>query len=304
MNETVFIDFLNQYANIIQIIISILSLIATIFVSFFIYWLQRHHEKEMENLKIQQQENELKNQANQFLIDNADEIDYLPLCVISSSLHRHDKHCRKIYTNFCRCSVELQEKILNMQNFSFHVIPNKDWVYQAFEELRAEIEKHKLGRDILYDGAKYFHRGFSRYGESEWDGSIEYQKAFSPIAAPLGTASFFGIKMDDFGEYVEEYFHFLYSEYRPLLLTNDPLPPIDYLCQVMKFDKAEESNICAWTLLMVKMVSILIHNITYTEKKTNAPELDYTDAEIETFEDAYYDALRSVYNTYYCAAEK
>ena len=38
-------------ADIIQIIIGVLSLIATIAVSFLIYWLQTRHEKEIQKLQ-------------------------------------------------------------------------------------------------------------------------------------------------------------------------------------------------------------------------------------------------------------
>lgn len=38
-------------ADIIQIVIGVLSLLATIAVSFAIYWLQMHHEKELQRLE-------------------------------------------------------------------------------------------------------------------------------------------------------------------------------------------------------------------------------------------------------------
>ena len=100
-------------ADVIQIIIGILSLIATVGVSFAIYWLQSRHEKEMEDLAKEKEKKLLKEEADKFLIDNESERDYLPLCVFASNLHRHEKHTRKIYTNFCRCRTELQNKILS-----------------------------------------------------------------------------------------------------------------------------------------------------------------------------------------------
>lgn len=294
-----FIDFINQHSNIIQITIGVLSLLATFLVSFLIYWLQRHHEREIEFLQNQQREKEFENMANQFLIDNTDGIAYLRLCVLASSLHRHAKHCRKIYTNFCRCSDEVQEKILKAANFSFHTISNEEWINQAFVELCADIEQHKLGKNILYDGAKYFHRGFERYREKQWE-SLKYKELFEPIAADFSTVSFFGKKIDNFGDYVEEYFYFLYSDFKPTLYNHNPIPPIDYLCQAMNFaNEEDESIVCAWTLYMVNTISIIIHNIKYTKKAIPEPELDYTDAEIVTYEDTYYDALRAMYNTYY-----
>ena len=46
-------------AEIIQIIIGILSLFATVFISFFIYWLQTRHEKEIQRLEERQKQKEL-----------------------------------------------------------------------------------------------------------------------------------------------------------------------------------------------------------------------------------------------------
>lgn len=80
-------------AEIIQIVIGILSLVATIAVSFLIYWLQTRHEKEIQKL---QAEKELEMKARLFLIDNEPERDYLPWCVIVANLHPLERHSRKI----------------------------------------------------------------------------------------------------------------------------------------------------------------------------------------------------------------
>ena len=90
--------------DIIQIIIGILSLVATIAVSFAIYWLQLHHEKEMQKIAEMQEHKELKEKANLFLIDNEAERSYLPWCVIAANICRFDKHTRKIYNSFLSLS--------------------------------------------------------------------------------------------------------------------------------------------------------------------------------------------------------
>lgn len=64
-------------ADIIQIIIGVLSLIATIAVSFLIYWLQTRHEKEIQKLQEEKERIELETKAREFLIDNESERDYL-----------------------------------------------------------------------------------------------------------------------------------------------------------------------------------------------------------------------------------
>ena len=53
-------------AEIIQIVIGILSLVATIAVSFLIYWLQTRHEKEIQKLQDEKEQKEL--ETNTFLL--------------------------------------------------------------------------------------------------------------------------------------------------------------------------------------------------------------------------------------------
>ena len=284
---------------IIQTVLSILSLIATMAVSIVIYWLQSRHEREIEHLQEKQRLAEIRNRANEFLIDNEAEKDYLPWCVLASSLHRHEKHTRKIYTDFCRCSDELQNEILKMANFEFATIPHSEWINKAIDSLCADIEEHKLGRDILYDGAKYFHYSFRRYKGEPWTNATSVE-IFEPISLDLSVSSFYRKRMFNLGDYIVEYFHFLYSEKRLPIKTNNPMPPIDYLCNLIDFEnEQDETLVCAWVMELVETISIVIHNIKYTEKTTTAPLLEHTDAQIVTYEDKYYNALQALYNTYY-----
>ena len=74
-------------ADIIQIIIGVLSLVATIAVSFLIYWLQSRHEKEIQKLQCEKERIALQEKARLFLIDNQEERDYLPWCIIAANLY-------------------------------------------------------------------------------------------------------------------------------------------------------------------------------------------------------------------------
>ena len=53
-------------ADIIQIIIGVLSLVATIAVSFLIYWLQSRHEKEIQKLQCEKERIALQEKARLF----------------------------------------------------------------------------------------------------------------------------------------------------------------------------------------------------------------------------------------------
>ena len=282
-------------ADIIQVIIGILSLIATVGVSFAIYWLQSRHEKEMERIAKENEEKLLREEADRFLIDNESERDYLPLCVFASNLHRHEKHTRKIYTNFCRCRTELQNKILELAEFKCRTIEGTDWLNKAIEKLKADIEKYNLGRDYLYEGAKYFHRGFQRYREKEWDYS--YKLLFKPIVENKRWRAFVGTDLISISSYLDDYFYYCIDKHDTEKLNGDPLPPIDYLWDSQNLASIEESEVCGWIMEIVDAITVIIHNKTI-ERDNDLYFDDLTDEEAETFEDKYYETVRALYYTY------
>lgn len=260
-------------AEILQIIIGISSVVATIAVAVSIHWLQRKHEDELKK-------RELSEKAEQFIFDNEDERDYLPWCVFASNMHRHEKHTRKIYTNFCRCTEELQNEILKQANFSVRVIKDKDWFYDFIEFLRQEIEKYNLGRDILYEGAKYFRYAFDYYRDSKMDEDIP----FSDIC--------------DFSKRVEKYLRLKIDEdERDYCEVDSDDLPIDYVWNTYDLAECEDDKMCKWVVIIVQRIIVNLHNI----KKPDTNDIlftDMTDAQVETVEDAYLQALSWLYYTY------
>ncbi len=287
-----------SFSDWIQVVIGLASLVVTVVLTVAIYKMQTRHEREMERLEQKRYKDNLANLADRFLIDNEKEIDYLPWCVLASSLHRHEKHNRKIYTSFCRCSNELQNKILEVANYDFHTIPDDSWVDRALEALNIDIQNHELGRNILYDNAKYFFKAFKDYRDLKWE-NLDSVELFNPIAPAFGVSSFYKKTLYSLGDYISEYFHFRYSETTPEFYNPNPTMPIDYLCQYLDYKHAEEPVVCAWTMELVKEISLVVHNNPYNQRRTAAPEIDYTDAEAKTYEDQYYETLQALYNTYY-----
>lgn len=280
-------------AEKIQIIIGVLSLVATIAVSFFIYWLQTRHEREIELIEAKRMKKELEEKAHVFLSANNEERNYLPLCIMASNLHRHDNHTRQIYTNFCRCSLELQNEILQQAEFDVSVPFNDAWVDIHMNYLVADIEEHKLGRSHLYDGAKYFHHGYSLFKEELWE-ELRYRKDFQRIATEL---SFYPKGDQSLLDYIDEYFRFLYSENKPTLYNPSPVPPLDYLWSRFNLGTADEKEVCRWMMEAVSDILIVCHNRKNGRGKIH--EI-LTDAVIETFEDKYYETMLWLYYTY-CA---
>ena len=280
--------------DIIQIIIGILSLVATIAVSFAIYWLQLHHEKEMQKITKQQEHKELEEKAKLFLIDNYTELNYLPWCVIAANNQRLDKHTREIYNSFCRCPEELRNEILKQAGFKMESIKGQIWVNDCIEALKKDIQKYNLGRDYLYEGAKYFHRSYVRYRNLEWS---DTPRVFEPICKDNHFRFSFDIDKLDIGSYIDEYFCYFIDK-RIDLKEDEPISPIDYVWNSQNLAYADEETVCMWMMELIQNIAIIIYNRSGVEK-INGEILEYTYAQVETYEDKYYATLQALYNAYY-----
>lgn len=284
-------------AEIIQIVIGVLSLFATILVSFVIYRLQRRHEIEMQKIEETHKKELLEEKARNFLIDNEAERDYLPWCIISSNINNHRQHNRKIYTNFNRCSFELQNEILKQAGFTLSLIKDKDdWISKCFDELEKDIDKYSLGEQkFLYDRAKYFHRGFERYKEQQV--TLENDCLFQRINP--GNKILYNLYPDDsepLGNYIEEYLDYI-LEGKPVV-DRVPYPPVDYVWNTQHLGNAKEDLVCYWVMDLVENIVISIHSHFCGSYFKSVICENRTDAQAETFEDKYYQALYWLYFTY------
>lgn len=290
-------------ADIIQIIIGFLSLIATIVVSFSIYWLQKRHEDEIRKIEENQKQREFEEKAENFLFDNEDEKGYLPYCVIAANMHRHEKHNRKIYRDFCRCSLELQKEILKQAGFTISMITDKDWSDVCFDKLKYDIKKYQLGQNVLYEGAKYFHRGFKRYRDRKLDFDKEYKQIIKPIYPSIACA-FSKNGMVDIGSYIDEYFDYVMETRNATVVQKTIYKPIDYIWESQNLAYCEEVLVCEWTMILVKNIVINIHNRIIDKDEDDIWIENLTDAELDTLEDEYYEIMYWLYATYYVPSMK
>lgn len=211
--------------DIIQIIIGIMTLIATITVSFTIYWLQLCYKKEMQKIAKLQEHKELEEKAKLFLIDNEAERDYLPWCVIAANIHWLDKHTREIYNSFCHCPEELRNEILKQVGFGMESIKRQTWVNDCIEALKKDIQQYNFGRDYLYEEAKYFHRSYERYQDLKWNSTPQ---VFELICKDNHFRISFGMDKLDIGSYIDEYFYYFIDK-RIDLKEGEPILPIDFV---------------------------------------------------------------------------
>lgn len=147
-------------------LVDVTSLVVTTVLTIKIYRLERSHEKEREQMEAKAQKKAVAEAARVFLIDNEDEIEYLPLSSIAKSLNLKRKHHRAITTKFLRCSEEVQKEILKQAN-SQTIEVSKEQVSAALKLLKDDIKTYCFGQDVLYGGAKYFHRAMERYSDEK-----------------------------------------------------------------------------------------------------------------------------------------
>lgn len=154
--------------EIISLCLDFTALIVSVVLTVFIYKLERRHEKEHEEAEEKSQMTAMVETAKVFLIDNDEEVDYLPLAQIAADLKLKRKHCRCITTRFLRCPEMQQREILRQANVeNIHI--SMDEAQNALDKLQADLETFNFGRKILYDGAKYLHRAFERWAEIRVD---------------------------------------------------------------------------------------------------------------------------------------
>lgn len=272
--------------EIANLVISILSLIATIAISFVIYFLERHNQKVSK-------EKEVKEKAKRFIIDNADELDYLHWATIAVGCYPQNKHVRKIYNNFAILDDEVKLEVLKQRELNCELINNDKWIYEKIDMVQKAIQELDIGDDFLYDGGKYLTRTYNYKNESiesleniknEHDKYNDYfhiRKMFQKHSGKL-----------TYEQYLEDYLYCKFDkpDLTPPQGTKVP-PPNDYLISVENLRECDENYLCYWIMIMVE--NVISFAIRYLQYKEN--EHTETDAQVEKFEDKYFSVLYELY---------
>lgn len=267
----------------------LMNFLATSALTIAIYWLQRSHEKEREQMEVEAQKKAVAEAARVFLIDNEDEIECLPLSAIAKSLNLKRKHHRAITTKFLRCSEEVQKEILKQANFQLIEV-SKEQVSAALKRLKDDIKVCGFGQDTLYDGVKYFHRAMERYSDEKIETVNPY--IFEDIRRThfyqgdslrlLKDTSYNGTLYG----YMYDYLHSADLGKSKWLLQ----PPIDMVWSQCNLAGCPEEIMTFWTMRIV----IDCCRVFAESEEDFAFDEDL----IETQEDMYYYAVMALYSTY------
>ena len=235
--------------------------------------------------------------ANQFIQDNNDEILYLPLCLIANSFDNHHKYKRNIYNEFNLLNREIQKEVLKqMQYDDYEIIIGKGWINKGIGLVKKFIKDNNLGRDLLYDNAKYFHRAM-RYSDLPYDGKVEFEHIMPDLFGwnykPKGKKR--SAENISFDSYLESYLEAKEKD-SSAFRKHKNMRPIDVLASIIDFGEGEESFVCSWMMEVVATVAIRMSVKQIEKNDNNALQLTSGDAVIETFEDRYLDVLMELYN--------
>lgn len=275
-----------MWFDIISLIISILSLGATIAISIIIYKLERKNEK-------RNKEKEIRENAKNFISDNVDEKEYLPLATIASGCFSQKKHCRKIYNEFSLLDDDTKKEVLKLADMDCQLIDNDEWIKEKINLIREAIKELGIGRDFLYDGGKYLTRAYN-YKENSVS-KLEHLKTTRYLYN-----DFFGIRKNiiifkkndklTYEEYLEDYLYIKYDEKKTM--PEDVRLPNEYLFEMEDLGDCDEDKICFWMMVMVR--NVIIYSIRYLGYKQKEHTFIST-SNIKTFEDKYFSVLYELY---------
>ena len=273
----------------------LMNFLATSALTIAIYGLQRSHEKEREQMEVEAQKKAVAEAARVFLIDNEDEIEYLPLSAIAKSLNLKRKHHRAITTKFLRCSEEVQNEILKQANFQTIEV-SKEQVSAALKRLKDDIKVRSFGQAALYDGAKYFHRAMERYSDEKIETVNPYR--FEDIRQThfyqgdslrlLKNTSYNGTLYG----YMYDYLHSADLGKSKWLLQ----PPIEMVWEQCNLGECPEEIMTFWTM---RVVIDCCRVFAESEE-----DIIFDEDLIKTQEDMYYYAVMALYSTYIAKKEE
>ncbi len=230
-------------------------------------------------------------QAQAFCIEYEEYIEFLPLCQIASSVNQFHKYVRQMYTDYCKCSIAVRTKILEINDCRILDFSDKAWIDKSVSLFDKVIHERKLCTvNYLYDGAKYFHRAFERYAG--------YHVEFDPwIFNPL-------IKFENpiFGTELKCNLYRCIADYLELLKDNpeyDDVPPLDAIWAYCRDGNTPEPDVTYWVCM-----SIIASCSQLVDQSIDDNDLYYVDLGdsehlINTQEDMYLYALLELYKLYY-----
>ena len=281
--------------DVIQIILSILSLIATVAISVVIYVLDRKREK-------RSRKKALFYDAKSFILDNNNELDYLLLCIIAASTRPYVNHCRPIYNSFNRCHKELQNKIIRLRNIPIGISNLNPFVNVYLSRFIDFEQEYKMGKSMLYDGGKYFHRSIEQYAKEMIDNPDPFCFEVPCLSSTLKSFTHDKNVKTDLEGYIDRYLEYILRDRAdtatfPELLVKQP--PMNLLHSKFMLESCSEKELCFWCMRYIVSACQAFKNHHLIDGcRENWRDLDIDLNIIETYEDMYYYTILTLLTTF------
>lgn len=197
----------------------------------------------------------VKQAANNFLIENNDEIDYIPLCLIANIYDRHRKYKRKIYSSFNKLGSDVQIEVLKQLNYDFIKTNNRNWLRDSVNRIKEFVQNYDFGDCFILD---YFEKSFNysekAYGINDADISIISSRylGMQSLRFENGECYDNGIT---FRHYCELY---LSAKIQNDLMLKLVPKPLDELNKNAHLKEADENSVCFWSIYVMDVFSDLI----------------------------------------------
>lgn len=267
-------------ADIWQIVIGIISILASVVLSLIIFFYQIKTEK-----RVKQQD--IDNKVTNFIIENRDEINLLPLCIISNCLHKTDKHARRIYTNFNKLDKNVQQAILDHENINTPLINNKMMINNCITEFVNLCDKYKLGKNMLYEGAKYLHGSYD-------DCKNEKIENINPFVFINPAPKFMPEANMSLLHYIQRYLENVVNPNNDLIKSIRKqyfVPPMDVLYEEFNFGHCDKNILYFWIMRFVISSCYAFCNYELVRSIPDEIMPIMEEFNIETYEDMYYYAI-------------
>lgn len=281
--------------NGLEIASFIVNVIGAILIPLSIFFLGRINDKKISNLNIEKY-------AKEFIIENAEEIDFLPFCVVSNAYDWQYKNKRKIYNRFNALTKDIQNEILRLRRYDYTVLSSNSWIRQGIETIEKFATKYDLGQHFLHDNAKYFKYSITRHNDdiSKFN---EFEKLFDDNIAFYKdkTTKISSANKLTFMQYFWNYCEIFVQNINPdNVKKEDFIRPLDYLAIVKNFYGGDSVQMSFWILVMIKTISSYIVQKKYVSlcKVKIKGEIKTDSCYPTKMEDLFYETLTYLYTMY------
>ena len=202
-----------------------------------------------------------------------------------------------MYNDFCKCSLSVQNKILEKNEITPISVIAEGWWYGCIDLFLKDYRKYNLGaKNHEYLFHQYFTKGLYSYREEPIEEAIKHR--FPPNVPVLYTS--FGNYGLDIEGLLDEYMYYQdYEEY------DGKIPqPMEYIYEKLDFSRCDDSHLIMYLCQFIRGACLGVlckRNRRKLDSGISCPEDAYDVPnlyELDTLEDLFFSTLISLYRTY------